>query len=85
LAATVAQGTTAQKELYKALSASRINRKSFPCDDTGCAKDLRLTEHMGAGGINANGKMKDTEGARDMVWSIKTTTRAVATIHRNQF
>jgi len=46
---------------------------------------MRINSHLGAGGVMTPGSMQDPKGAKAVIISFKTTTRAVEAIHRQTY
>ena len=74
-----------RKELEKILQSEGATKAWFPEQYGPCTRDMRNNSHLGAGRVMTPGRMQDSEGAKTVFISLKTTARAFATIHRHTY
>ena len=74
-----------RKELDKILQAEGATKEWFPEQYGPCSWDMRINSHLGAGGVMTSVRIQDPEGAKTVIISFKTATRAVATIHKHTY
>jgi hypothetical protein len=77
--------TEPRKELEKILQAEGATKEWFPEQRGPFNRDTRINSHLGARGLMTPGRMQDSEGAKTVFISLKTTARAFATIHRHTY
>jgi len=67
------------------LHAEGATKEWFPETHGPCSRELRINDHLGAGGVMTPGKIQDPEGAKIVVISLKTTAGVVAAIHKHAY
>jgi len=62
-----------RKKLEKILQAEGVSKEWFSEPYGPCTRELRIDSHLGAGGVMTPGKIKDPEGGKMVIISVKTT------------
>ena len=71
-----------RKELEKILQAEGVTKEWFPEHNGQCTYNMRINSHLGARRVMTLERIQDPKGAKTVIISFKTTSRAMATIHR---